>query len=84
MAVDFKHDIEFYRKPFLPTWGSQAYFYADEQVCTTPDGLVLENGEEVKIGFFPTIDAPVTLEGRTDFGSHPGDSDVRDVGVSIS
>jgi glycosyltransferase involved in cell wall biosynthesis/SAM-dependent methyltransferase len=63
LEIDFRARADWHRKGFLPTWGAQAYFYADKHICTDTDGLHLEAGQEVKLGFFVHAEAPLMLEG---------------------
>lgn len=63
LQVDFRVHPEWYRKTFLPSWGSRAYFYIDDNIRTTSEGLALAAGEDVKIGFFSPSTADVIVEG---------------------
>lgn len=63
MTIDFGEKSSWFQKSFLPVFGSRAYFYIehDSQLCD--NSLCLEQGQEVKVGFFSNIDGCVEIEG---------------------
>jgi len=79
MTIDFDVRSSWFRKAFLPVFGSRAYFYVEHDAQLCDDGLHIEQGQEVKVGFFSNVDGCVEIEG---FATHDAALEIRKYSAS--